>query len=157
MKFTRSILITLSCISFGANAQSASTVNDAKEQPVWIQMMNDESVNYFETVEAFNSYFKTHPKPDDEVEEQLMSGNAHSKIEYEREMKRENKKMLTEEERKALVDKEQMIYQVKRFRNWMKEMKPFVQEDGHILSTGERTEIWERQQVEMKNNLSDKK
>ena len=157
MKQLRVLLTILICLSLGANAQTNSGATTASNQPIWVQMMSDENVNYFEAVEAFNSYFKTHPMPDLEVEEELMGGDLKAKEDYEKEMKRDNKSTLTEQERKSMVEREQMNYQVKRFRNWMKESKPFVQADGHILTGSERAAIWQKQQEEIKNNSSDKK
>ena len=157
MKQLRVLLTILICLSMGANAQTNSGATTASNQPIWVQMMSDENVNYFEAVEAFNSYFKTHPMPDLEVEEELMGGDLKAKEDYEKEMKRDNKSTLTEQERKSMVEREQMNYQVKRFRNWMKESKPFVQADGHILTSSERAAIWQKQQEEIKNNSFDKK
>lgn len=157
MKQLRVLLTILICLSMGVNAQTNSGATTASNQPIWVQMMSDENVNYFEAVEAFNSYFKTHPMPDLEVEEELMGGDLKAKEDYEKEMKRDNKSTLTEQERKSMVEREQMNYQVKRFRNWMKESKPFVQADGHILTGSERAAIWQKQQEEIKNNSFDKK
>lgn len=157
MKQLRVLLTILICLSMGVNAQTNSGATTASDQPIWVQMMSDENVNYFEAVEAFNSYFKTHPMPDLEVEEELMGGDIKAKEDYEKEMKRDNKSTLTEQERKSMVEREQMNYQVKRFRNWMKESKPFVQADGHILTGSERAAIWQKQQEEIKNNSFDKK
>jgi hypothetical protein len=50
-----------------------------------------------------------------------------------------------------------MKYECKRFDNWKREVKKFVQEDGHILSYDQKLEIWNRQQEEIKKlNKSDK-
>ena len=37
-------------------------------------------------------------------------------------------------------------YHYKRFKQWKKDVLPFVQEDGRILSNEERMAIWEQQQ-----------
>ncbi|MBL0102873.1 MAG: hypothetical protein IPP51_03415 [Bacteroidetes bacterium] len=113
-------------------------------------MMNDPNVNYYEAVEAFNTYFKSHELPGEEEEEELMGSTPEARAEFEKEMKRENKKIRTDKQRAELVEREQMTYQVKRFRNWMHEVLPFVQENGHILTMEERAEIWRKQQAEKK-------
>lgn len=141
----------------GLRAQTDSVVQEANNLPVWVQMMNDENANYHETVKAFEDYFKTHPLPGVDVEEELMGADESAKENYEREMKEQNKEILSAQQRKDLVAREQLSYQVKRFRNWKREMKPFVQEDGHILSGEERVRIWEQQQEEMKQNSPNKK
>ena len=113
-------------------------------------MMNDPNVNYYEAVEAYNTYFQSHELPGEEEEEELMGSTPEARAEFEKEMKRENKKIRTDKQRAELVEREQMTYQVKRFRNWMREVLPFVQENGHILTMEERAEIWRKQQAEKK-------
>ena len=157
MKHQRAFLILLIFITAGATSQTTSLVKEANDQPLWVQMMNDENANYYETVNAFNSYFKTHALPDQEVEEELMGRDEEAKVAYEQKMKRENKEILTAEQRKILVEREQLSYQVKRYRNWMKEVKPYVQENGHILTAEERMAIWKQQQDEIKIHSADKK
>lgn len=157
MKQITFLLSIVVCISISTNAQTTSTTTSSNDLPVWVKMMEDENVNYFEAVEAYNLYLKIHPMPGEEVEEELMGGDEASKEEYEREMKRENKKIKTEEQRRELVQREQISYQAKRFRNWMQEVKPFVQEDGHILTQSERNSIWMKQQEEIKNSPTNKK
>jgi len=154
--------VLLGCLLFlfGANglwAQTDTVVEKANNLPVWVQMMNDENTNYYEAVKAFEDYFKIHAMPGEEVEEELMGASDKAKENYEREMKEENKEITTAQQRKELVEREQLSYQVKRFRNWMQEMKAFVQEDGHILSSEERVRIWQQQQEEMKRNSPGKK
>lgn len=154
--------ILLSCLllifwASGLWAQIDTVVEKANNLPAWVQMMNDENTNYYEAVKAFEDYFKTHTMPGEEVEEELMGGADEAKENYEREMKEENKEITTAQQRKELVEREQLSYQVKRFRNWMQEMKAFVQEDGHILSSEERVRIWQQQQEEMKQNSPGKK
>ena len=147
MKQLRVLLTILICLSMGANAQTNSGATTASDQPIWVQMMSDENVNYFEAVEAFNSYFKTHPMPDLEVEEELMGGDLKAKEDYEKEMKRDNKSTLTEQERKSMVEREQMNYQVKRFRNWMKE-------SNHLFR---QTVIYLQVRSELQSGKSNKK
>jgi hypothetical protein len=157
MKNRLYFLLLMFLISTCSFAQTSTTSAASDETPNWVKMMDDENVNYYEAVEAFESYMKSHKIEEEEVEEELMGGDAKAKEKYEKEMKRENKKIRTEKQRKALVQKELLAYQIKRFKGWMQEVKPFVQENGHILTAEERNAIWLRQQEEMKKNSSDKK
>ena len=72
--------------------------------------------------------------------------------EQERAEKKEKKigKRLSKDELKAMEEKNYMILQIKRFENWKREVAPFVQEDGRILSLEERAEIWNKQQSKEK-------
>jgi hypothetical protein len=69
--------------------------------------------------------------------------------EVRKEQKREKDKVFTPEEIKAREEYEQMKYHVKRFERWKKDVLPFVQEDGRILTDEERMEIWKKQQEEI--------
>ena len=100
-------------------------------------MMDDPNVNYYEAIKIYNDYWKTHPKPDD-PEDRLSQPLDNQDSETD-------KPQLSKEEKKFEAE---MIYQTKRFENWMREEKPFVQEDGRILTQQERIAIWKKQQEE---------
>lgn len=117
---------------------SAQQKNRFPQDAVWIKMMADPNVNYYTAVKAYNDYWKTHQKPAD-MEDRLRDGNKNSQEE-------DKEHPLTKEE-KRLQDR--MVYEAKRFENWMREEKPFVQDDGRILNPKERKEIWEKQKQEL--------
>ncbi len=150
------IVVLLFCVCFTTRAQTGQAPASSQEKPVWITMMEDPNVNYFEAVKAYEDYMKLYDVHLDEVEEELMGGDQEAKDEYEREMKRENKEIINDQQRKELVEREMLSYHIKRFKNWKKEVRPYVQENGHILSQEERTAIWLRQQEEMKNSSGKK-
>lgn len=111
-------------------------------------MMDNPNVNYYEAIKAYNEYWKNREKPA-EMEEETMNDEEQMK-EYKREHNRENKDAaFSDKEKKELQEKEQMIYQCKRFENWLLTVKPFVQEDGRILSQAEIDAIWQKQQLEV--------
>ena len=148
----------LSCVFLilffsSSHAQDKSTQNkDYSTEPVWIKMMDDPNVNYYEARKAFDEYWKHHIKPAGE-EEEMSEGQKDSKeIEKEKrkELEKEKKKKLNKEDLKKMNDNVVMKYQVKRFEQWTREVKPYVQEDGRILSNQERMDIWKKQQEEMK-------
>jgi hypothetical protein len=125
---------------------------DYANNPVWIKMMDDSTTNYYEAQKAFDEYWKHHVKPAGE-EEEMAEGEKNSnerEREVRREIKKDWKKTVTEEDLKRQNENVQMKYQVKRFEQWTREVKPFVQEDGRILTSGERMEIWNKQQEEIK-------
>jgi PKD repeat protein/photosystem II stability/assembly factor-like uncharacterized protein len=51
------ILIALTAIGFSQNQQTGSE-RDYANYPYWIEMMQDQNANYFETVKAFNTYWE---------------------------------------------------------------------------------------------------
>jgi hypothetical protein len=130
-----------------ANAQADYATN-----PVWIKMMDDSTTNYYEAIKAYNEYWKNHVKPAGE-EGEMAEGEKDAgerAREAKREMKKDRKRVLSEDDLKKMNENNLMKYQVKRFEQWAREVKPFVQEDGRILSQHERMEIWNKQQEEIK-------
>jgi hypothetical protein len=124
------------------------------ETPEWVTMMDNPMVNYFEAIKAYQEYWNIHVKPTEEEEE--MGNPVSSKGKSARELQREEREREREESRKkklsgsALEQAEYLKYQCKRFENWALEVKPWVQENGHILTYEERTAIWKQQQEENK-------
>jgi len=139
------------------------TNRDYKNTPVWITMMDDPNVNYFEAIKAYEVYWKNHQKPKGEEEEMAMMAaltgekmtkkQLRKKEEIEKEQKKEAEKSASKKyskkEQLAISEKENMKYQIKRFENWMLDVKPFVQEDGRILTEQEKQAIWLKQQEEL--------
>ncbi len=57
------IVLFASIMLFGIGlfAQSNTSIEDVVNEPVWIEMMQDQNANYYETVAAFNSYWENRP------------------------------------------------------------------------------------------------
>jgi hypothetical protein len=148
MRFKPFIFLFFVFSSLLADAQSSPTPS-SMETPSWVIMMEDPTTNYFAAIEAYKSYWETHVRPPGEEEE--MERNANGRRELTKEEERERER---EERRKkklsgaALEQTEYLKYQSKRFENWAREVKPWVQEDGHILTYEERNQIWLKQQQE---------
>lgn len=137
-------------IGLSASAQSKKTIQvehpDYSQNPEWIKMIDNPNTNYYEAVKAFDTYWKNRIKP--EGEDDFINENASRKEERERKrQKKELAKMTPPERNEYNILK----YQCKRYENWVHEVKPFVQEDGRILTQQERIEMWNKQQTEIKN------
>lgn len=121
-------------------------------KPMWIEMMDDSSANYYEALKAYEQYWQNRLRPQEEED----AINEHGSRKEEREREKFEKKLakMTPAER---TEFDRMKYECKRFDNWKREVKQYVQEDGHILSYDQKLEIWNRQQEEMKKlNKTDK-
>lgn len=121
-------------------------------KPYWIEMMDDSTVNYYEALKSYETYWQDKLKPQEEED----AINEHGSRKEEREREKFEKKLakMTPAER---TEFDRMKYECKRFDNWKREVKQYVQEDGHILSYDQKLEIWNRQQEEMKKlNKTDK-
>lgn len=132
-------------VGFIFNSGSITAQTQAIE-PSWVKMMDDPNTNYYEAVNSFEQYWKGKELPMDEGE--LL--NEYISREEKREHNRAERKLrnMSPAERQQY---DYLAYQFKRFNNWSHEVKPFVQEDGHILSQEERNKIFEQQQLEINN------
>ena len=128
--FSLGLLLSLFC-------EAQQTISELRKGAPWIKMMDAPNVNYYDAIKVYDDYWKTHKKPDDP--EDRLSQPVGTKE------KETDKVQLTKEEKKF---EDEMIYQIKRFENWVREEKPFVQEDGRILTQQERIAIWKKQQEE---------
>lgn len=106
-------------------------------------MIDNPSTNYFEAINAFDSFWADKEKPREEEE---MEAGEEDRNQPEQSAA---KVSMTPGEREYNV---QLAYHAKRFINWIHEMKPYVQPDGRILNMDERMNIWYRQQAELKEN-----
>ena len=147
----KKIILLFICVFFMKiiNAQAQTTkysAEDYKNKPLWIDMMEDTTANYYEAVKAFDIYWVGRLKPMEE--EDIISEIMSKKEERERE-KNERKIEKLKPAQRAEFDR--MKYETKRFENWKREVFPFVQESGQILTPYERQEIWKKQQIEIEN------
>ena len=107
-------------------------------QPLWVTMMEDPNTNYYKSIEEYNNFWKTHVKPTDE--EDMRAGH---------DVKEQQKTDVNDkEETQSARLADYYRYQCKRFENWVRVNKPYVQKDGHILTAEERLKIWEQTQKE---------
>jgi len=142
------LLLAMAALPGSLDAQQ----NTPMETPRWVTMMEDPQVNYFEAVKAFEEHWKTNPRPSSEAEtfETQAEGGRASEAEL-RQRDAERVARLGQPLSGAELERaEYLKHQSKRFTQWMREVKPWVQEDGRILSYEERTAIWQQQQEEIR-------
>lgn len=144
-----SYLVSLMCFCGSlTNMQAQSSVSI--QTPKWVLMMEDPNVNYFDAVKSYDEYWKTHKKPASEAEtfdHQSERSKEASESQEQREKER-LEKLGPPMSGAELEQAEYLKYQSKRFDKWMMEVKPWVQENGHILTYEERQTIWKKQQEE---------
>ena len=140
-------LLLLCC---SASAQTTSSSTDYKKYPVWISMMKDTSANFFETIEAFRQFFseRSLPKEPSEFEEEE-SFEKELGLE-EKEGKKKTKRQLRREARKRNRLEPNYAADVRAFKGWYNNTKPWVRDDGSIIGPKERQAIIDRQQNELK-------
>jgi hypothetical protein len=106
--------------------------------PTWVKAMNDPDANYYTAIKEYEEFWKTHEKPADE-EHVMNKGTAEVK---------EHIRKLSKREVRHQREQDYYRYQCKRFENWVRENKAYVQPNGHILSADERLKQWQQSQKE---------
>lgn len=137
-----------------AVAQSKSKKVNYEKNPVWINLMNDTTANFYETVTAFREYYKERPLPKEPFEseenevfekeiglEEEWENGEKSEREKERERERERRKHNQKEPNYAA--------EVRAFKGWYYESKLWLREDGTIIGPWERQHIVDRQHQEL--------
>ncbi|MBL0053264.1 MAG: hypothetical protein IPP29_18050 [Bacteroidetes bacterium] len=149
MKYFFGILVCLCSINF---ALAQTKVKTYAQQPLWIQMIDNPSTNYFEAVKAYETYWQNHEKPVD-LEEEMgpISERVNEKSDVE---KKEHKRVekafakMNKRQQKKFAKQQQwqqeMIYQCKRFEEWQRDVFAWVQEDGSILTIEQRQKMYEQ-------------
>lgn len=126
---------TIACVatSFIAQAQDLSSqsrnYNIDREKPVWIDMMNNPNVNYYEACKAFYSYWEGKELP------------AESEGETNDLGKKEDEGLHFKD-----LSSYAMIYEYKRFKNWERvTLNHTDPTTGRILTEQELKTIWQVQ------------
>jgi len=140
-------------ISVCVNAQNKIRRSAYKKHPYWIQMMNDTSVNYFETVKAFREYYKDRALPHEanEVEgEDNFEKLVGLEDEEEHGRKSEREKEREREMRKADPKEQDLSADVRAFKGWFYSIQPWVRSYGSIVGPKEQQAIIDAQRNELK-------
>ena len=111
---------------FNGYSQQTIDTKEYSRNPLWIEMIKDTAVNYFEAEKAFTAYFSKHELPGDEHE---IIGEYRHRSQY------------TNRQRRKMQEENQMRIEVKKYKHWKMTMLPYVQPDGHILTPSERINI----------------
>lgn len=144
-----SIFLFLICNTAG-KAQQTQTDKDTmlrnksyRSMPLWKDMMDDSTANYFEVQKAFALFWegKKLPEEEEEVigEKGRLKNNLINRIFNANELKEQE-----------LRDKYAFDY--KRYRRWLIKTEPYVKEDGSIMTPSERLQLWKNHQQELEQN-----
>lgn len=137
----------LICYNVSAQEFSEKQIRQWTKDPVWIQMMDDPNANYFETVAAFETFWKNRELPVEEDQILSMKREDRDKIESRKEKRRrlrEEKRMAKEEKEEAEI-RHKYAFAVKKYNHWKLTVEPYVQPDGRILSKEEQLKLHDQQ------------
>jgi hypothetical protein len=123
-------LVILSC-----NTPKKVTTTKVDKKPLsdtaWVQMMDDPNTNYFDAVENFENFWKGKVLPKTEEEK---FGEANEEVKKEK-----------EELRSQDMPAVKYFFEYKKFKHWQKDVLPYVQPNGRILTIEERMDIRNKQ------------
>jgi hypothetical protein len=141
------LLVILACCT---RLQAQQSKSDSANYPRWVKMMDDPNVNFFEIEKEFNDFWQGKVLPIEENE--IMNEKENSE--------RKRKFFLgTLFKKKADNDKEdgeKYAFEYKKYQWWRRQVLPYVQPDGRILSTAEQVEIVS-QQRQLQKQVKEKK
>src|SRR4051812_10691941 len=100
-----SALLTLLAFYSFAQTKTHYTKTEMKKNPVWIAMISDDHVNYFEALKAFELYFTTHPFPVMEEEEMAKNEKLKARIEKSEARFKKKKRKVKEDPNAAQKEK----------------------------------------------------
>jgi len=130
------LFVVAGCSCAYSQSVSKKELNYSKH-PYWIAMIDDTTSNYYETIKAYDTFWKNREKPKEEEETMGMKGAT----EKEKKEKSTWLKRLFQND----VEKNETMYtyQCKRYEHWKMMMQPYVQPDGSILYPYQRLQLWQ--------------
>lgn len=129
--------------------------NESRQQtkePDWVTLMDDPNVNFFVIEKSFNDFWKNKELPIEEDEILDVKKNTERKRRFLGIFKRKE----SEAEREREEDTRKYAFAYKKYQWWRRQVLPYVQPDGSILSKEKQVEIWQ-QQKQLKTNIQEKK
>ncbi|WP_028980819.1 hypothetical protein [Sporocytophaga myxococcoides] len=109
-------------------------LKEYKKHPVWVDMLKDQSqLNYYETVTAFETFWEERPEPKEKELEKEKKGK--------KEKKRSLLKRLFKSDKKLKRESDRLVVEWKAYQHWMKDVQPFIQPDGKILTREQQLQI----------------
>ncbi len=131
------LLLLLLCYTLALRAQQRQyTEQDYARDPVWIDMMDDTTANYFEAEKAYKIYWQHHDFPGGEHD--IIGEHA------------EREKIPSKRKQRKIQQNDKMRMAVKKYEHWHMRMLPYVQEDGRILTPSQRLALFEAQKNKTK-------
>jgi hypothetical protein len=144
------MLFAFVTIYLQTQAQTHSKKEYARK-PLWIEMMNDSSANYFETIKAFREFWKGRVLPEEPFENESID-TFEKEVGLKENDESPRERMREKRKREKYNPKNEINYgaQVRAFKGWLHSVKPWVREDGSIISVYEQQQIINQQQQELK-------
>ncbi|WP_212004701.1 hypothetical protein [Chitinophaga sp. HK235] len=144
------LMMTLLLCGITVSAQRQKSRQQVKE-PDWVTMMDDPNVNFFVIEKSFNDFWKGKELPVEEDEILDVKRNTERKRRFLGIFRRKE----SEAERAREEDARKYAFAYKKYQWWRRQVLPYVQPDGSILSSEKQVQIWQ-QQKQLKSNIMEK-
>ena len=113
-----------------------------RDTPVWKDMLDDTTANYFEVQKAFALFWEGKELP--EEEDDVIGENGRLQNNF-------INRVFRGEELRSQQLRDAYAFDYKRYQHWLLRMEPYVQEDGRILYPYERLQLWRQHYEELDN------
>lgn len=108
-------------------------------------MMNDPNANYFETIRAFREFWKDRILPKEPFDEGFDVFEREVGLITEGESEKEREREEKNASAKKRAESNFYAADVRAFKGWLQDVKPWVRSDGSIISINEREQIIQKQ------------
>jgi len=128
-----------------AQSTNSYSKRDMRRSPLWIEMMNDPNANYFETIRAFREFWKDRILPKEPFDEGFDVFEREVGLITEGESEKEREREEKNASAKKRAESNFYAADVRAFKGWLQDVKPWVRSDGSIISINEREQIIQKQ------------
>jgi hypothetical protein len=112
-----------------------------RTSPVWKDMIDDTTANFFVVQKAFELFWNGRELP--EEEDEVIGEKGRLKNTF-------INRIFNSKELKEQQLRESLSFDYKRYRHWLIKTEPYVKDDGSIMTPTERLELWKNQSSESK-------
>lgn len=146
--FLLGIGLLLAQIIFGQSKTiDKKKLKEFRNNPVWITMMDDSTVNYYEAQIAFDEFWRGKQSPGE-----LNEGEHGEEEEHERSIAAR----ILKSDKRYKEEIVQYAFEHKKFKYWLRKNAPYVKEDGTVMSQSEKDALVQ-QELANRNAASNSK
>ena len=128
----------LTCSAIAQKSDNTQNIIYYRKNPIWIKMMNDSNVNFYQAINAFNEFWKCRAIPDLENDEKEIIEKQSDSL---------------NSETNNPVESQQYAAEYKNFLDWIQVNSAFIKEDGTLYTANERIIIWKYEMNARENSV----
>ena len=146
--FTTFFVLSCALNIFSQTSQTPIPITDTSKfalyrtSPVWKNMIDDTTANFFVTQKAFELFWNGKQLPEEEEEVIGEKGRLKNSL---------LNRIFNARELKEQELRESLTFDYKRYRRWVIKTEPYVKDDGSIMTPTERLQLWKSHNDELKD------